>query len=718
MQKTLYALILAGLFSLAGYAQTAAPTVPPVKPDDDDTIKISTALVQIDATVMDKAGNIVTDLKPEDFEIYANGKKQEITNFSLINGQKTVNWVSAAKNAPAAPLPPIVSPEQVRRTIAVVIDDLGLSAESLVFSKQAIKKYVGDQIQPGDLVAVISTSKGIGTTLRFTNDRRLLDAALDTILYNFRSREGLWGTSSFGAPSVDKGSRMTGTAAPPTSDRDIGLMGNELQRRTDAADADSIQNLRYGVASRETLSSLIYIINGMRTMPGRKSLMFFSDGIAFLGRNASESPVNPLIYASLQRVVDSATRAGVVINSIDAKGLEPLGLTAADSSNVRMIDKQVQDRRESFRERTDGLRKLAEDSGGQTFADNNDLNLGIVKTLGEQTDYYLIGYQPDADAFNQSKPDFTKIEIKLKRPNLKVRYKNGFFSVADEAKLTTTAAQQTLAALKSPFIASDINLRLNTMFNNDDKTGIYARSLLHINAKDLNFTVDADGKHNASLDVYMVSYDSGGKVVDQSQKNYKFSVEDKIFQKKMAEGFVYEFVLPVKKAGVYETRVVVRDTATARLGSAFQTVAIPDLTKNKLALSSIFVSSQDAADKQSADEAQAQQVNVLAHRQFKKGSVLSYGIELYNGDSKQSQLSQLQTQVKILRAGKTVLEGQLTPLQTNNQPDLKKIGISGALELGRQLSAGAYVLQFSVINNSAKDKEKYTTQEIQFEITE
>ena len=126
MQKTLYALILAVLFSLAGYAQTAAPTVAPVKPDDDETIKISTALVQIDATVMDKAGNIVTDLKPEDFEIYANGKKQEITNFSLINGQKTVNWVSAAKNAPAAPLQPIVSPEQVRRTIAVVIDDLGL----------------------------------------------------------------------------------------------------------------------------------------------------------------------------------------------------------------------------------------------------------------------------------------------------------------------------------------------------------------------------------------------------------------------------------------------------------------------------------------------------------------------------------------------------------------------------------------------------------------
>jgi hypothetical protein len=456
----------------------------------------------------------------------------------------------------------------------------------------------------------------------------------------------------------------------------------------------------------------------MKDMPGRKSVMFFSDGLAFLNRNVSENPADPLMANYFQKVIDSATRAAVVVNSIDAKGLDNPGLTAADSALVNTSDVKVAERGNLFRDKTDGLRRLSEDSGGRAFYDGNDLNEGIEKALGEQTDYYLIGYQPDADTFNLSKQSFNKLEIKLKRPNLKVRYKSGFFAVADDSELAPTPAQQTLTALNSPFTSSDINLHLNTMFGNDDKIGSYTRSLLHIDAKTLNFTTGADGTHNASLDVYAVSYGADGRVVDQSQKNFKFAVKDELFQKKLAEGFVYEFMLPVKKAGVYQTRVVVRDTATSRLGSAFQIVNIPDLSKNKPALSSIIVGSQEQANNQTADELQAQQTNLLALRQFKKGSILSYGVELYNVDSNPSQIARLQTQIRILRDNKIILEGRAAPLQAEFQPGSKKISLSGALELGRQLAAGEYVLQFSLIDTGAKEKEKYTTQQIYFEITD
>jgi VWFA-related protein len=241
MRKNLYILILTCLFSLTGYAQTAAPTVVPKQPDDDEIIKISTALVQIDATVTDKSGNIITDLKPEDFEIYANGKKQEITNFSLVNGQKISKWISAGKSSgkaasPATPLPPITRPEQVRRTIAIVVDDLGLSAETLTFTKYAVKKYINDQIQPGDMVAVISTSKGVGTLLQFTTDKRLLDAAVSGIYWNIKSREGLLPNKSIETPTVGQ-TQMGAVVGPPMNDRNIGIVGNELQQRAAAGGA-------------------------------------------------------------------------------------------------------------------------------------------------------------------------------------------------------------------------------------------------------------------------------------------------------------------------------------------------------------------------------------------------------------------------------------------------------------------------------------------------
>ena len=61
----------------------------PQKPDDDDVVKITTNLVQVDAMITDKNGKLVTDLKPEEVEIYENGREQKITNFSFNLSEST-----------------------------------------------------------------------------------------------------------------------------------------------------------------------------------------------------------------------------------------------------------------------------------------------------------------------------------------------------------------------------------------------------------------------------------------------------------------------------------------------------------------------------------------------------------------------------------------------------------------------------------------------------
>src|SRR4051812_39466408 len=174
-------LALALIFSLfitaTGQNQKPAPTAtpPPTQPqtqqqeqvDEDEVVRITTNLVQVDAVVTDKSGKMVTDLKPEEFEIYEDDHQQKVTNFSFVATESEAPPTPAKPAAPtdktAPPLPPVrLRPEQVHRTIALVVDDLGLSFESTAYVRQALKKFVDRQVQPGDLIAIIRTGGGMG----------------------------------------------------------------------------------------------------------------------------------------------------------------------------------------------------------------------------------------------------------------------------------------------------------------------------------------------------------------------------------------------------------------------------------------------------------------------------------------------------------------------------------------------------------------------------
>src|SRR5437868_991662 len=170
-----------------GSAQRPSPTPPPApvlqtqKPEDVDVVRITTNLVQVDAVVTDKNGKPVTDLKPEEVEIFEDGHKQKITHFTF-NLTESVPTERVAKSAAtdktAPPIPTSrLRPEDIKRTIAIVVDDLGLSFESTYYVRRALRKFVDEQMQPGDLVAIIRTSGGMGALLQFTSDiRQIYDA--------------------------------------------------------------------------------------------------------------------------------------------------------------------------------------------------------------------------------------------------------------------------------------------------------------------------------------------------------------------------------------------------------------------------------------------------------------------------------------------------------------------------------------------------------------
>jgi VWFA-related protein len=185
MNRLLFNFILSfSLVSSTFAQQPAAPNAAKPRqqePDQDEVVRISTNLVQIDAVVTDSKGRQITDLTADDFELKEDERPQKITNVSYVSIGTPASGQLARVPPPAAnpnekvvlpPPPKTLRPVQVHRTLALVVDDLGLSFESIAYVRQALRKFVDTQMNPGDLVAVIRSSAGAGALQQFTSDKR------------------------------------------------------------------------------------------------------------------------------------------------------------------------------------------------------------------------------------------------------------------------------------------------------------------------------------------------------------------------------------------------------------------------------------------------------------------------------------------------------------------------------------------------------------------
>lgn len=727
MKKFFPSVVILIFSCVLSFAQTPTPTPKPVT-NDEEVVKISTTLIQVDVTVTDRKGKIVTNLKPEDFEIFENNEKQAITNFSFISSVPEATPTPTPKpnkNDVTAPIPPTqLRPEQVRRTIALVVDDLGLSFESIYYVRRGLKKFVDEQMQPNDFVAIIRTGSGVGALQQFTSDKNLLYAAIEKIRWNPLGRGGV---SAF-APIEPTPLEDAQAAGADVSDEDI---------QADKDKTTIFNEFREDIFSVGTLGAINFVVKGMGELPGRKSIMLFSDGFSICTEtDIKEDPGRcTQMRDSIRQLTDLCNRASVTIYTQDARGLQYTGLTAADrvSANPQAIQAAMSSRSAELLDKQEGLSTLARDTGGKAIFNNNDLNKGLEKLLEDTKGYYLLGYQPDSDTFDAKTRKYNKLTVKVKNKDLSVSYRSGFFGVADAdrrpvaATTALTPAQQILKAISSPFATNGVNLKLNTLFGRDDKSNLFVNSLLHVDAKDLKFTDSPDGTKKAVFDVLAISFGENGVVTDQISKTYTLTAQNQEgYEQLIRNGFVYQFLFPVKKPGAYQMRVAIRDTGNSIVGSANQFIEVPDLKKGRLTLSGIVL--ENMTEKQwgemqnaSPDTPRTRGTDPMADtslRQFKRGTVLRYATEIYNAKLGQTKQPNLQTQIRVFKDGKLIKDGKPTPFNLTGQTNPTKLSVLGALSLGAQMEPGDYVLQIVVIDNLAKTKNKLATQWVQFEITE
>ena len=733
------AVILIAQLSAASFAQqprtaiTEPPPPPPQqpktqpqKPEDVDVVRITTNLVQVDAVVTDKNGKVVTDLKPEEVQIFEDGKPQKITHFSYNVTESAVvappaKPANVDKNAPPAP-PVTLKPEQVRRTMAIVVDDLGLSFDSTYYVRRALKKFVDEQMLPGDLVAIVRTSGGMGALQQFTSDKRQLYAAIERVKWYASGRGGV---GAF-APMQ-----------PPTP--------GEQGAAIDAAN-EELNQFRDDLFAVGTLGAVSYVVKGLRQLPGRKSVLLISDGFRIYSQDDPNQ--NTRTVDRLRRLVDEAGRASVVIYTMNATGLQTFGLSAADSTggmSADQVETQLSSRRNAAFETQQGLDLLAQQTGGIAIRNTNDLGGGIRRVMEDQKGYYLIGYRPDYATFDPKtgRRTFHKLSLKVTRPGkFNVRMRNGFLGHSDEGQQQAprTLAQQLVGALTSPFGANGVHLQLTSLFGNDARAGSFMRSILHIDARDLTFTDEPNGWHKVVFDVLAITFGDNGVPVDQNGRTYTLKLPDELYKRALRDGLVYDVTVPIKKPGAYQLRMSLRDASSERIGAASQFIEAPDLKKDRLALSGIVIRGDNPAARTTSPNPPAgqpganqpansgpgqgqegvEQGNAEASpavRHFSHGMLMVYSFMIFNAHlDKATNAPQLTTQIRLFRDGKPVFTGKENPFKLASQTDLKRLLAGGVIQLGTDLPPGEYVFQVIVNDPQASEKHRLATQWIDFEI--
>ena len=361
----------------------------PLRPADQPVFRLSVSLVQLDAVVTDKQGHHVTTLGRDDFEVYQDGRPQPVTAVSYVESDD--GWVDTSG------LPPLpveaLKPEDARRVIAVVVDDLRMSFESIYRARRGIGEFFDRQFQAGDLGMIVTTS-GAGVS-QLTYSPKTLKAA------SSRLRFSLWNVQAASALAPVDG-----------IDDSSGFAGNFLER----------------TFAESAIRRVADAINAVKALPGRKSVVLVSEGFSVFGADLDNAYIREL----LRRLVDRSNRAGVVIYAVDPRGLVVTGLTAAD--NVRGGGARIASARSAaLRESQDGLRFVTGETGGFAVVNSNDLGLGFGRIMADQRGYYLIGYQPEAGTLTfKSDRQFRKLKIKVKPKGLKVRTRAGFYGQATE----------------------------------------------------------------------------------------------------------------------------------------------------------------------------------------------------------------------------------------------------------------------------------------------
>jgi VWFA-related protein len=573
-RKKIAALACASLllrFGAPSSAQQAQPQPPP--PDAQSQpqqprseIRVTSELVLANVVVRDKKGNLVRDLKKQDFTLYEDGKKQEISTFDFENvdqletaGAAETTVTGEAAEAAAAPAgvlkksdAPVLNARD-RRVIVLFFDFSAMEPDQIDRCVESAKKYINGQMRPADIVALVSLSTNMRVDLDFTDDKPKILSVLSA--YSSGSGEGF---QMGDTGSAEGTAESAGSYTPDDTD--------------------------YNTFSADwKLLALQSTMQALGKIQQKKSLIYFSNGISQTGTDNQ---------SALRAATAAAVKNNVSIYPVDVRGLQafPPGGEAQSASlhgqsayNGNAVLNDLNGNAAS----QETLSTLAADTGGKAFFDTNDFGGVFTQVQRDSSAYYVLGFtstNPLKDGH------YRRLKVVVNRADVKLEFRPGYYSGRDYQHLNRADREAQLEdELAAELPQTDVPLYAGTAYFRQDESHYYLAVSLVVPGSQIPFVSEKD-KDNATIDIIgEVRLDGKGRVpVGQLRDTVKLAVDSTQQVRRKNVQYNTGFVLA---PGAYHLKFIVRENQTGHMGSFETDVQVPDLRKAPLRMSSVVLSS-------------------------------------------------------------------------------------------------------------------------------
>ena len=525
-------------------------------------VKVSTEVVLVNVVARDKHGNLIKDLKREDFTVYEDGKKQDLASFDFEKVDEMVmagaagNTVTGTAEKDKGGLLNTKVQKSLnardRRLMLMFFDFSAMEPDDIDRAVNAGKKYVQGKMQPADMVALMSLSTNLSLDLDFTDDKDKILAKLSS--YNNSEGQGF----ETGLEGSSEGTAETSGSYTP----------DDTDYNTFSAD--------------RKLLALESVMQAMGKIPQKKSLIYFSNGITQSGVDNQ---------TALREATAAAVRANVSIYPVDVRGLSsfPPGGQAQSASlhgQSAYTGASILNDLNGNDSSQETLYTLAADTGGKAFMDTNDLS-GVFSVVQKDTSaYYVLGYTSS----NHLKDGrYRRLRVQVNRPDVKLEYRAGYYADRDYQHMRSTDREQQLEdELSADLSQTDVALYAGAAYFRQDDSHYYLAVSLVIPGSQIPF-VQAKDKDNATIDIIGVVLESGKLPVGRLRDTVKLAVDSSQQVRRKNVQYNTGFLLA---PGNYHLKFVVRENSTGRMGSFETDVRVPDLRKVPMRMSTVVLSSQ------------------------------------------------------------------------------------------------------------------------------
>ncbi len=552
----------------------------PCLAQSDDVVRVKSNLVNIDVLVKDKKGKYVPDLKAEDFTITENGVPQKIEFFDAPLAGAKRETTKPNAGAPGETSGPATA---ARNYVALVLDSQTTDITNLKQVREGMLKYAREQLTDADIVALLAVTNDLRLIQQFTQDKKQIIAALEKLgagntSKNFEQKDLNENIDALRQELNDAGSAPTQISSPGQGSAAARLM----IMRTMLAQFIKLRTALSLQQSRPILAALAAICEGLRSIPGKKTLVLFSQGF-----------VTPATLDwQVQSTIDLANRANVAIYIIDSAGLR--GNTGASGAlvpssplaGIAGITNQEQriravggetvfdnSRQEGLSRESDILYRLSGDTGGRFLKGSNDIGQGLERINEEIQSRYTLAYRSTNQSFDSS---FRKVKIEVRRPETQIISRSGYYAIPPEDIVLLSPADKKLfdsfgSVQANPGFPVSVSW---SAFRWRD--GLYTVPLaIELPPDAVQFERKGD-KRSMQLEVLGVLKATPDKVLSRLGGNFNVNLSADDYNSIVSNNIFYRQDL-LLTPGDYTIDLIVKDRQSGKLSAKREQVVLPDL---------------------------------------------------------------------------------------------------------------------------------------------